>query len=186
VSHQPSSDLKFRQIFDEHHDAIHRYTLRRLDVEDANEATAEVFLVLWRRLDKAPNAEPALPWLYTVARNVVRNRHRGNRRRFRLVARLGSVREQTPAEPEALVIRHHQELEVHRALRRLRPNDRELLRLKAWEGLTNRQIGEILGVSDRAVEGRYSRALERLAKAIPQASTQPKPSPRCAAEGGER
>jgi len=186
VSHQPSSDLRFRAIFDAHHDAVHRYMLRRLEVDDANEATADVFLVLWRRLDMAPAGEAALPWLYAVAGNVVRNRRRSNRRRFRLVARLGSLRQPMPAEPEPLVIRHHEAVEVHQALQRLRPEDQELLRLKAWEGLTNRQIGEVLGVSDRAVEGRYARVLDRLSREIPAVSPQPDPSPRSVAEGGER
>jgi RNA polymerase sigma-70 factor (ECF subfamily) len=183
---QPSSDLRFREIFDAHHDAIHRYTLRRLGVDDANEATAEVFLIMWRRLDKMPPGDAALLWLYGAAANVVRNHNRGNRRRLRLAAKLGSLGEPAPPEPEPLVIRHHQQVEVHEALQRLRSEDRELLRLKTWEGLTNRQVGTILGVSDRAVEGRYARALKRLARELPVTSQQTRPSPRSVMRGGER
>ena len=37
VSQSPSSHANFRRMFDEHHDAVHKYCLRRLNVEDANE-----------------------------------------------------------------------------------------------------------------------------------------------------
>ena len=185
MAQSPSSHVTFRKVFDEHHDPVHMYCLRRLNVEDANEATAEVFLVAWRRVDRIPSGPEALPWLYGVARNVVRNQRRSQHRRARLVARLGSIREAPHEEPEPQVVRHHQEVEVHEALSRLRPQDQELLRLKAWDGLSNDQIGDLLGISHRAVEGRYARALNKMSKYLPT-ERQAEPSPRLAQEGGEQ
>mgnify|MGYP001819655043 CR=1 FL=1 len=185
MAQSPSSHATFRSVFEEHHDAIHRYCLRRLGIDDANEATAEVFLVAWRRVERLPRHPEVLPWLYGVARNVVRNHRRGHHRRARLLGRLGSVREVPGDEPELQVVRHHQEAEVHEALQRLRPEDQELLRLKAWEGLSNSQIGDLLGMSHRAVEGRYPRALKKLSKHLTMAD-QRDASPRLAQEGGEQ
>lgn len=185
MAQTPSSQAAFRSVFDEHHDAIHRYCLRRLSVDDANEAAAEVFVVVWRSLDRMPTGSEALPWLYGVARNVVRNHRRSHHRRARLLARLGSVRDLPDEEPETQVLRHHHEAEVHEALQRLSPHDRELLRLKAWDGLSNDQIGALLGLSHRAVEGRYSRALKKLSKHLTPAGRVDL-SPRLAQEGGEQ
>jgi RNA polymerase sigma-70 factor (ECF subfamily) len=167
VAQAPRPDAALRRVFDEHHDAVHRYCLRRLDVEDANEATAEVFVVAWRRVDSIPDGPGALPWLYGVARNVVRNQRRSRRRSVRLASLLSSMAEVPPEQPEAQVVRHSEVVEMHDALGRLRPQDRELLRLKTWEELSNKEIGEILGMSVRAVEGRYARLLKKLAKALP-------------------
>lgn len=185
MAQSPSSHATFRSAFDEHHDAIHRYCLRRLGADDANEATAEVFLVAWRSIERLPREGEVLPWLYGVARNVVRNQQRSRHRRARLLSRLGSVREVPGDGPEPQVVRHHQEAEVHEALRRLRPQDQELLRLKAWEGLSNDQIGDLLGMSSRAVEGRYARAIKKLSKHLTTAR-QVDLSPRLAQEGGEQ
>jgi len=148
---------------------VHTYCLRRLAIEDANEATAEVFLVVWRRLDQVPPGDEVLTWLYGVAHNVVRNYRRGSRRYLRLVARVGSMRGPIAEEPAPQVIRSLEQAEVRRALSRLSPQDQELLLLKAWEKLSNREIGDLLGVTHRAVEGRFARALDRLAKVLPSA-----------------
>lgn len=185
MAQSPSSHAVFRKVFDENHDAVHMYCLRRLNVDDANEATADVFLVAWRKVDQVPSGSEALPWLYGVARNVVRNQHRSHNRGARLVARLGSVRAAPPEQPEPQVIRHQEEAEVHLALSQLRAQDQELLRLKAWEGLSNDQIGKLLGMSHRAVEGRYARALNKLSKSL-STERQVGNSPRLAQEGGEQ
>ena len=185
MAQSPSSHARFRAVFDEHHDAVHLYCLRRLSPDEANEATAEVFLVAWRRLERLPSGPDAVRWLIGVARNVVRNKQRNLQRRGRLVQRLGAIRDVRPDEPLSQVIRHESEREVHEALSRLRPREQELLLLKAWDGMSNEQVAEILGITYKAVEGRYTRALKKLSKGLgPGRSTST--SPRLAQEGGEQ
>ena len=177
----PSSDAVFRTVFDEHHDAVHRFCLRRLGADDGNDATAEVFLVAWRRMDAMPKQGDTLPWLYGVARNVVRNHHRTRHRKVRLVSRLSSLSPEVSVPPETVVVQNTESVEVLEAIAGLRPSEQEVLRLKTWEERSNEQIGAILGLSDRAVEGRYARALKKLAGRLPK---EPVVSPRFAEEGG--
>lgn len=177
----PNANARFRRVFDAHNDALHRYCLRRLDTDDANDATAEVFMIAWRRIDEIPAGDESLPWLYGVARNVVRNHRRSGRRKVRLTARLGSIAEPHVDPPDLQVVRHSEATEVHDALQQLRPKDQELVRLKTWEELSNHQIGQILGISDRAVEGRYARALKKLGKSLSTGTT---PLARVVEEGG--
>ena len=86
--------------------------------------------------------------------------------------------------PEAVVVRREEDQEVLDALSRLRPTDRELLRLAVWEELPHAAIGEILGCSAHAVDQRLYRATRRLARELGSAghrSTEtavPPPSPR--------
>lgn len=68
--------------------------------------------------------------------------------------------------PDVLVLRSETQKEVCAAIETLRPDDQELVRFKVWEGLSNGEIGKILGITDRAVEGRYTRALRKLAKIL--------------------
>ena len=65
---------------------MREYCSRRLGVQEANDAAAEVFLVAWRKIDQVPIGADARMWLYGVARNVVRNASRSARRRERLAA----------------------------------------------------------------------------------------------------
>ncbi len=61
------------------------------------------------------------------------------------------------------------------ALGELREEDREILRLGAWEGLTHREIGRILGCSANAAKIRLHRARRRLAAQLSMAEARSKP-----------
>ncbi len=180
----PSTDQRFRTLFEAHHKELHAYCLRRLPIEDANEAASEIFLVAWRRPENVPDGDEALLWLYGVARNVVRNWQRGGRRQLRLVARSGAVATTIADGPEVHVLRREEHDEVLTAMESLRSDDRELVRLKIWEGLSNEAVGTILGITDRAVEGRYTRAIKKLSKKL-KSGTLAAPSSPFSAERGE-
>jgi RNA polymerase sigma-70 factor (ECF subfamily) len=178
-------DERFHILFAKHHSDIQGYCLRRLPVHDANEAAADVFTVAWRRIEDVPAGEQALPWLYGVARNAVRNQRRGSTRRLRLVAKAGALHEPPLEGPETHVLRSAASDEVTAALETLSSDDQELLRLKAWEHLSNKAIASILGISVQAVESRYARSLARLAKKLPADKTGFGISPFSKKKGGE-
>jgi RNA polymerase sigma-70 factor (ECF subfamily) len=184
VADAPSTDQHFRSLFQAHHKALHAYCLRRLQVEDANEAASEIFLVAWRRSEHVPTGEDARLWLYGVARNVVRNWERSGRRHLRLVAKSGTLAPEHTEGPEVHVLRNEEHQEVNAAIEKLRDNDQEVVRLKIWEGLSNAQVGTILGMTDRAVEARYTRAIKKLHKHL-KGSTAAAPSSPFSAERGE-
>jgi RNA polymerase sigma-70 factor (ECF subfamily) len=185
VDRSQSSDARFQRLFKEHHQAVLNYCHRRLPADDANDAASEVFAVAWRRMAKVPPEPATLPWLYGVARNVVRHSYRSRTRSRRLQLRLAGLGT-TPAEPpDTQIVRHADEERLLQALEKLRPVDRELLRLKVWEELSHESIGQALGISAHAVDMRVFRALKRLRRTLAQRQTFPG-HPRVAEKGGER
>ena len=66
----------------------------------------------------------------------------------------------------------------------LTDDDRELLQLKVWEGLSNHEVGTVLGISHRAVEGRYTRALKKLSRELERGGSTATGSPFSAERGG--
>lgn len=162
----PSNDAKFRAIYESHHVAVQRYCARRLDPDRANDATAEVFVVTWRRIGAAPEPSLALPWLYGVARNIVRHFHRSQQRHLNLIERAQSMDPPRSPDPATQVVRREEEEQVAAAMEQLREADRELVRLRLWEGLEHSEIGDVLGLSAKAVGMRYLRALKRLARSF--------------------
>lgn len=146
---------RFEHVFDRHHRQVLAYCLRRtLNRADAEDATADVFAVAWRRRAVAPEPHQALPWLYGIARRTLANQRRGNDRRARL-------RVQLDAAVSAGVPLPHASGPAIAALDRLRPEDQELLRLVAWEELRHDEIAEVLGISANAVAIRLHRARVR-------------------------
>lgn len=166
LARSPKSDAAFRTVYDRCFPAIRSYCLRRLPPGDANDAIAEVFLVAWRRIDDAPPIEEAQLWLYGIARNVIRNSQRADRRRLRLRSRAQGVCATSAPDPETIVVRRSEDAEVLRALGALRPTDREVLRLSIWEELTNAEIAQILSLDPHAVTMRLTRARKRMARQL--------------------
>lgn len=163
MARSPRTDAEFRRIYDGHFVAIRSYCLRRLPASEVNDAVAEVFLVVWRRIDDVPDGDEASLWLYGIAHNVVRNVDRAARRRVRLNGRLLPFRPVSEPDPETLVIRRSEDHEVLEKLAELRPADQEILRLSIWEELSNIEIAEVLGIEAHAATMRLGRARNRLA-----------------------
>ena len=131
---------RFETVYCDHHSAVLGYALRRTQApEDAADVIAETFLTAWRRLDELPPGPEARLWLYGVARRVLANHHRGERRRSALAERPRSDLAATwqPAESWG------ESPEISAAFRRLPEDQRELLALSAWEGLGYEQIAAV-------------------------------------------
>ncbi|XVQ06503.1 RNA polymerase sigma factor [Spirillospora sp. CA-255316] len=167
ASHPPDERrLRFERIYAAHRAKILGYALRRTaDPQDAADVLAETFLIAWRKLDDVPRGEAARLWLYGVARRVLANHHRGERRRSSLVGDLaGQLRIDLAAHR---VSRPEGELAaIAAAFGELSENDRELLSLVGWENLDHGEIAAVLGCSRNAVRIRLHRARRRFARAL--------------------
>jgi RNA polymerase sigma factor (sigma-70 family) len=156
---------RFEAVYRELYAPICGYTLRRVrDPEDAAEAIAETFATLWRRFDRCPHGDELRPWLFGVARRVIANQRRGERRRSALGERLAANVDR--AAFEALQA-DEATSELARAFATLSEPDRELLSLIAWEGLTREELAVALGTSRAAIRLRLHRARKRLRDALP-------------------
>lgn len=174
-------------MYDRHFEPVARYCLRRLPEHQAQDAVSEVFLTAWRRLGDMPSGDESLPWLYGVAKNVVRNIDRSSRRSLRLTAKVKAQPNYPEPSPEVQLVRNEKDEALVAALQTLNPPDQEVLRLRAYEGLSMKQIAVAVGCSEEAAKKRVSRALGRLRKAA--AIDKPVPSgakPRATELGGEQ
>lgn len=144
-------------LYERHAGAVHRYALRRSDSETADEVTAQVFTVAWRRRSELPS-EP-LPWLYGVARRVLADQRRAEARRR-------GLREHLRRELVEEVSPELSDRGLMDALRGLSQMDREVLLLRYWEDLEPGQVAVVVGCSGAAVAVRLHRARLRLRNAL--------------------
>jgi RNA polymerase sigma-70 factor (ECF subfamily) len=160
------AQIRYGRLYRDQGRAILAYALRRVeDQEDAADVVAETFLVAWRRLDEVPVGDGGRLWLYAVARRVIANLHRAERRRTRLGQRLAeSVRIELASQPAA----EGEGAEVLRAMGGLGDDDRELLLLVCWEELSPGEAAEVLGISSLAARSRLHRARRRLRALLEQ------------------
>jgi RNA polymerase sigma-70 factor (ECF subfamily) len=149
------------------------YVLRRTENgDDAADVVAETFLTAWRRLDDVPPGDRARLWLYGVARRMLANHYRGERRKSELADRLRGDLAITCLDQEST----GSLADLAAAFASLAGTDRELLSLVAWEGLDHGEIASVLGCSRNAVRIRLHRARSRFAAALGREHLEPRPT----------
>lgn len=136
-----------------------RYLERRLGTDDAPDALSETVTVTWRRASSIPSSdEDACLWAFGVARNVVLNFSRNQRRRDLLADRLRGTIDHVRSADTSSEVR----LDVRAALDRLTPELQELMRLVHWDGFSISEAAQIIGVPPSTARSRYQRAKREL------------------------
>jgi RNA polymerase sigma-70 factor (ECF subfamily) len=163
---QPDS---FAEIFDRYYSQIHDYAARRLGQSLADDVAAETFLIAFTQRKRYDLAKPdARPWLFGIASNLVSRQHRAEARRYKALAR-SSIAEADGGHAEqadARIDAQSQRTQLASALARIRPEDRDVLLLVAWAGLTSAEAGEALGVPAGTARSRLHRARKHVRAAL--------------------
>ena len=164
VSEAESAEDAFRRLYETHYGDVLAFCRRRTDRASAQDATAEVFMVVWKKIDQRPDEHKALPWLYGIAYKTIGHQWRGRDRYRRLKRRVEAVAERHTPGPELEVVQQTEDRRVLRAMSRLSASDQEILRLSSWEELPHAQIATLLGISVSAADQRLHRARKRLVR----------------------
>lgn len=152
-------EAAFTRLVEQHHPAMAKvaYVITG-DVDVTRDAVQAAWAIAWRRLGMLRDPEQVRPWLVAIAANEARQAIR-RRRRSGPVLDISAVLDERgggdPADRIATV-------DLARALRGLRPDDRALLALRFAAGLDSGEIAAQLGISASGVRSRLSRLLDRL------------------------
>jgi RNA polymerase sigma-70 factor (ECF subfamily) len=123
----------------------------------ADDCVQEAFVELARQ-----RAVPqyVVGWLYRVVRNRALNAARGARRRRERESR--SIAERFVVGQEPATFDRGDTADVLESLDRLAANDREVIVMRIWGGLTFDEIAAVLAVSISTAHRQYGQALEKL------------------------
>ena len=150
---------RYEQLFRSHYRAVENYVMSRHPTLDCPTILSNTFEVAWRRLDSVPE-HAVRGWLIGVARNCARNEGRdGLRRQRRVDALVNLERRNLDAETQ---ITAETLAALRSAFERLKANDREILLLADWDGLTGADLGAAVGTSGPTATVRLHRARTRL------------------------
>ena len=135
--------------------------LRRLgDRGRAEDAVQETFASVWRAARSyRPERGPGGPWLYAVARNAIIDRTRARSE----PAVEAPEQESHELGPDDRAEASWTAWRVHRALEELSHNERSVIELAYWGGLSQSEVADYLGIPLGTVKTRTRAALARLA-----------------------
>jgi RNA polymerase sigma-70 factor (ECF subfamily) len=151
----------FEVLYQRYARPVFGLALRRLgDRGRAEDAVQETFASIWRAARSyKPERGPGAPWLYAVARNAIIDRSRARNEPAAEAPDEASPDAGPPEQAEASWTAWR----IHRALEELTENERTVIELAYWSGLSQSEIAQYLGIPLGTVKTRTRAALARLA-----------------------
>jgi RNA polymerase sigma-70 factor (ECF subfamily) len=159
----------FAVIYDRYADDVHRFALRRLGRDLADDLTAETFTAAFRDRERFdPARGSARPWLFGIAANLIGKHRRAEVRGLRAVVRLhhDPVADSWQESADARVVASSAGPAQASAHAKLSAADRHVLLLVAWADLTYAVVAEALDIPVGTVRSRLHRARERVRRSL--------------------
>jgi RNA polymerase sigma-70 factor (ECF subfamily) len=155
---------------------VYRVALRMLGTDDAQDASQEVWVRVWRNIKSFRGESAFTTWLYRITVNTCLSiRQKEARREER---ELGDEVPYLPepsggdADPEAAALSAERREEIQHALQHVRAEHRAALVLRHMEGLSYAEIAEVLDIPDGTAKGWVSRGRAALLIALAQQRSQ--------------
>lgn len=162
----------FEALYDRYADLVFSLAVRMLGYETAEEVVQEVFLTLWRKADRfEPERGSLSTWLLTVTRHRAIDEIRHRRRRQGQnspsldLSILKIIPDKAPG-PEERAQSETQSIIVANALSEIPPEQREVILLAYFEGLTQSQIASQLDLPLGTVKKRVRLGLQKLKRSL--------------------
>ncbi|GAA0950318.1 RNA polymerase sigma factor [Nonomuraea longicatena] len=162
-------EREFSDLYDALRPQVFAYAVSRCGRQLAEEVVSETFTVAWRRRQDVPR-RAVLPWLLGVARNVIRELYRDEVRHAALAEALHGWAAEAAVAGGDVGEEVAQRAALLWALTALGDDDKEVLTLVSWHGLSSREAASVVGCSVSAFFVRLHRARRRLEAALGEES----------------
>jgi RNA polymerase sigma-70 factor (ECF subfamily) len=155
-------ETAFACLVAEHHASMARVAFVICgDAEVTRDAVQVAWLIAWRRMSSLRDPTHVRAWLISIAANEARQAIR-RARRGRVVNISDDIANNIAGRHSGDPVESVDVVDLGRALRGLKPEDRMLLALRFAAGLDSYEIAQHIGMSPSGVRSRLARVLERL------------------------
>lgn len=167
----------FEEIVRRYQKKVYNTTYRMMgNPEDANDLAQEVFIRVYRNLERFQGKSSFSTWLFTIATNICRDELRKRQRRVPVQSLSepihledGDLEREIADEsmtPETLSLNREFHDEVQAVIDQLPAEQKEVIVLREIQGFSYEEIADIAGVSLGTVKSRISRARMNMRKGL--------------------
>ncbi len=161
IKRAQADPVAFGTLYERYVTRIYNYIYHRVgNHHDAEDLTARTFYRALSHIERyVDHGAPFSAWLYRIAHNLVANWHRDRGRRQTIALDDAIITGVAGESPQDQAEARERLEALRRAIRRLSPDRQQLLILKFSDGLSNAEIGQIMGRSEGAIKSLYHRTL---------------------------
>ncbi len=159
----------FRTLFSTYEKAVYNYILKYSGNKQlAQELLQETFTRVWFSAHLYRSSGKAKSWLYTIARNTTRSEMAKKRYAYRYeeISELQSNEDElsvsTSEGPDIHMEQQDLRGKIAKAMKKLKPEWREIITLKNFQQLKFREIAEITKIAEGTLKARYLKAVSEL------------------------
>lgn len=149
------------RLVERHAGAVARFVASLGVHDDVDDVVQDTFVRAFGAVDRFRAESSLRTWLFTIARNLVRDRARGARWR-RNVVPVGEADAVTEYDALDAAVATETEARARTAVERLSARQRDVFTLRVTEGLSYREIAEILETSEGAARVHYFNAVRAI------------------------
>ena len=155
-------------LVERHAGALARFAASCGAREDVDELVQDTFVRAFGSLDGFRGDSSFRTWLFTIQRRLLLDRRRAERRQ---PARFEIAEEDAATEFDALdnLVADKAHVQVRRAVAKLTPTQREVFVLRVNEGLSYKEIAELVGTTEGAARVHYHNAMRAVKERLDDA-----------------
>jgi RNA polymerase sigma-70 factor (ECF subfamily) len=167
---QAGDSRSLSELYDRYTPLLYPVALRILrSVADAEDAVQDAWLQVWRRsASYDPRRGTVAAWLLTVVRTRALDRYRSMASRSRAESKVDPEPVTPPEDPTRQVAQVQLSARVREAMATLAPQQRQVLEIAYFEGLSQSEIAQRVNAPLGTVKSWTRQALMRLRELLPQ------------------
>ncbi|MEN8786395.1 MAG: RNA polymerase sigma factor [Flavobacteriales bacterium] len=153
--------LSFTEIYSQYGKMVYNVSLNYLqNLEDAEEATQDVFVKIHEKIEGFNQKSSLKTWIYRITINHCLDVIKSKNRRMRvLFSRQNEEHDSIEFNHPGVALESKEAIgDIMKALNHLPPNQKTAIVLKSIEGLSQKEIAEIMELKEKAVESLLTRA----------------------------
>ena len=145
-------------LVERHAEALARYAASQGEWEDVEELVQDTFVRAFGSLGQFRGESALRTWLFTIARRLILDRRRAQRRE-RVMVPADETSVTTEVTPLDMMLAEEAGERVRTAVERLSPTQREVFALRVNEGMSYSEIARVVGTTEGAARVHYHNAM---------------------------
>jgi len=161
--------IEFNEMYNQFGKMVYNVSLNYLqNLEEAEEATQDIFVKIHRKIEGFREQSSLKTWIYRITINHCMDVIKSKKRRIRvLFSRQNKEDDRIEFNHPGVILEQKQAVsEILNQLNQLPPKQKGAILLKVIDGLSQKEIAEVLDLSEKAVESLLSRARVNMKKQL--------------------